>query len=153
MAQISSTGPEIPFVTYQLEALSSCLLRLPSSVRVLSWQAADKILNHCSLADLVSFLPTTQLYKRQGYTVVCLNVFDGVLFLITCFRKGGICCTFISMTNSVACLQRNQASPGCLPDFPLTRKFCRPSAESFPLSPGSCSADLLIIHLTHQTGI
>lgn len=128
-AQISSTGPEI---LCHVSVASSLLL---SAVFVTQFKQDFD----CSLVDLVSFLPTTQLHKREGYMVVCLYVFDAFLFLITCFRQGSICYTFISMTNSVACLQRNQAPPGCLPDFPLTRRGCQPSTDSFPLSPGSCS--------------
>lgn len=56
----SSTGPEMPFAMYQLQALSFCLLYLSPNTRVVSCQAEDKNLNHCSLVDPVNFLSTTQ---------------------------------------------------------------------------------------------
>jgi len=42
----SSTGPEMPYVVYKLQALFFHLLRLSPSIRVVSWQAEDKNLNH-----------------------------------------------------------------------------------------------------------
>lgn len=69
----SSKRPEMPFAMNQWQAPSFNLLCLSPCIRVFSWQAEHKNLNHCSLVYLLGFLTTTELHK--SHTVFCFNLF------------------------------------------------------------------------------
>lgn len=133
----SSNRPEMPFAMKRWQAPSFSLLCLSPRIKVVSWQAEHKNLNHCSLIHLLSFLTTTELHKAR-YTLWFALIYL-LLFVLNYFlRRGYVSCTLISMSNCVAHVPSSQAPPGCFSAFSLTRKGWHPPAESFLLSPGSC---------------